>query len=123
MGRGPPVSIARKLIRNYFRFDLKRTSFNSAKEHMSELQGSWEKFGMDSIECRTLQKKIDFYNQKDNEEFMRMKKEIKSLPSEINKLTFKPNNKYFKKGRQRDPIMFKEDNVKNKSQPEDFFML
>jgi hypothetical protein len=123
MGRGPPIAIARKLIRNYFRFDLKRSSFNSAKEHMNELQGSWEKFGFDSIECRTLQKKIDFYNQKDNEEYMKMKKEIRSLPSEMNKLTFKPNNKYFRKGRDRDPMMFKEDNEKKRYQPEDYYML
>ena len=90
---------------------------------MNDLQGSWEKFGFDSIECKTLQKKIDFYNEKDNSEFMRMKKEISSLPAEMNKLTFKPNNKYFRKGRKRDPMMFKEDNEKKRYQPEDFYLL
>ena len=123
MGRGPPISIARKLIRNYFRFDLKRSSFDSAKEHMAELQLAWEKFGMNSKECETIQKKIDYYNDIDSNEYMRMKKEVKSLPSEMNKLTFKPNNKYFKKGRARDPIFFREDIVKNKEDSDDKYLL
>lgn len=123
MGRGPPIAIARKLIRNYFRFDLNRSSFDSAKEHMQELQQAWEKYGMNSIECQTLQKKIDFYNQKDNIEYMRMKKEVKSLPSEMNKLTFKPHNKYYRKGRQRDPIFFREDIEKEKVDVEDRYFL
>jgi len=123
MGRGPPIAIARKLIRNYFRFDLNRSSFDSAKEHMQELQLSWEKNGMNSIESKTIQNKIDYYNQKDNLEYMRMKKEVKSLPSEMNKLTFKPYNKYYKKGRQREPIMSKEDTFKVKYEVEDKFWL
>jgi hypothetical protein len=123
MGRGPPIAITRKLIRNYFRFDLNRSSFDSAKEHMQELQISWEKYGMNSIECQTLQKKIDFYNQKDNIEYMRMKKEVKSLPSEMNKLTFKPHNKYYRKGRQREPVFFREDSEKEKGDVEDRFFL
>lgn len=123
MGRGPPIAIARKLIRSYFRFDLKRSSFNSAREPMADLQLAWEKYGMNSIECEILQKKIDFYNQKDNLEFMRLKKEVKSLPSEMNNLTFKPNNKYFRKGRNRDPIFFKEDKEKEKVNFEDHLLL
>lgn len=123
MGRGPPIAITRKLMRSYFRFDLNRSSFDSAKEYMQELQISWEKYGMDSIECKTLQKKIDFFNHKDNIEYMRMKKEVKSLPSEMNKLTFKPHTKYFRKGRQRDPIFFREDIEKEKYDVEDQYLL
>jgi hypothetical protein len=84
MGRGPPEAIMRKLIRKYFKFDLKKKSMASASKYLVELQEAWTKYGMDSKEAADIQAKIDAANEKDEKDYIALKKSVKQYPTMMN---------------------------------------
>jgi hypothetical protein len=84
MGRGPPEAIMRKLIRKYFKFDLKKKSFASASKYIPELQASWEKNGMDSKESAAIQAKIDAAVANEEKQYIELKQSVKKYPILMN---------------------------------------
>lgn len=98
MGRGNDEAVARKLIRNYFRFDLKRKNFNTAKPYYQELMSCWKTNGKDSKEEDIIQQKIDMAMANDEKEFYEMKKIVKKYPLKMNQMLAKEKNKYLTKG-------------------------
>jgi hypothetical protein len=84
MGRGPQESIMRKLIRNYFKFDLKKKGLASASRLLPELQDAWAKYGIDSKEAQAIQDKIDAVVEKDEKDYIALKKSVKKYPILMN---------------------------------------
>jgi hypothetical protein len=97
MGRPTPEAILSKLIRKYFKFDLRRKTFQSASKYLPQLQSAWEKNGMDSKEAMAIQDKIDASVQKDENDYIQLKKSVKKYPMMMNKILAKPQNKHQKK--------------------------
>lgn len=100
MGRGPPEAIVRKLIRKYFKFDLRRSNFDSVGELYSELNDSWNKHGMVSKESAAIQAKIDLARSQDDKDYIEFRKTVKSYPTLMNQMLLKPKNKHLKRGKQ-----------------------
>jgi hypothetical protein len=84
MGRGPQEAIMRKLIRKYFKFDLKKRSFAAASKYLPELQDSWEKNGINSKESDDIQAKMDALISKDESDYRALKKSVKKYPIMMN---------------------------------------
>jgi hypothetical protein len=99
MGRGPDSHIAKKLIRKYFKFDLKRTNFNSAEALYPDLLNAWNKHGMNSEQAELVQQKIDLATNTDESEYRDIKKMTKDLPYNLNQMLPKIKTKYAYKGR------------------------
>ena len=101
MGRAPDQHIMKKLMRKYFKFDLNRSSFNSASSYYSSLLNSWAKKGMDSPESNLIQAKIDVAMKSDELEYRGIKKMTKQLPYDLNQMLPKIKTKYAFKGRDK----------------------
>lgn len=113
MGRGPEEAIARKLIRKFFKFNLKRSSFDTSSGMLGELQSSWEKFGTGSIESRSIVAKIDAATEKDEQEYRNFKKTIKTYPILMNSILLKPKTKYQKKGNSQKGALFRQQSTQD----------
>ena len=101
MGRATDQHVMKKLMRKYFKFDLKRSNFNTASAFYPSLLNAWAKKGMDSPEAKLIQQKIDVAMQTDEKEFREVKKMTKQLPYELNQILPKIKSKYAMKGRNR----------------------
>lgn len=97
MGRPTPEAVMSKLIRKYFKFDLRKKTFQSASRYLPQLQTAWEKSGMDSKESKAIQDKIDASIIKDENDYVQLKKSVKKYPIMMNKILAKPKNKHQKK--------------------------
>jgi hypothetical protein len=115
MGRPTPEATMSKLIRKYFKFDLRKKTFLSASRYLPQLQTSWEKSGMDSKEAKAIQDKIDAAILKDEQDYIQLKKSVKKYPIMMNKTLAKPKNKHQKKADgnssfyRKDPFLANED--------------
>lgn len=101
MGRASDQDVMKKLMRKYFKFDLKRSNFNTASSFYPSLLNTWAKKGMDSPEANLIQQKIDIAMQNDEKEFREVKKMTKQLPYQLNQMLPKLKSKYAFKGRDR----------------------
>jgi hypothetical protein len=101
MGRAPDQHIQKKLMRKYFKFDLSRSSFNTASSYYPSLLNAWAKKGMDSSEAVLIQKKIDESMINDEKEYREIKIMTKQLPYELNQMLPKIKTKYAFKGRNK----------------------
>ena len=101
MGRGPDSHIAKKLIRKYFKFDLKRTNFNTAEALYPDLLNTFNKYGMNSEQAELIQQKIDLATTNDESEYREIKKMTKDLPYNLNQMLPKIKTKYAYKGRNK----------------------
>jgi hypothetical protein len=115
MGRPTPEAVMSKLIRKYFKFDLRKKSLLSASKYLPQLQTTWEKSGMDSKEAQAVQEKIDAAVLKDEQDYVQLKKSVKKYPIMMNKLLAKPKNKHQKKAAgnssyyRKDPFLLNDD--------------
>jgi hypothetical protein len=101
MGRAPDQHVMKKLMRKYFKFDLSRSSFNTASNYYPSLLNSWAKKGMDSPEAILIQKKIDEAMINDEKEYREIKIMTKKLPYDLNQMLPKIKSKYAFKGRNK----------------------
>jgi hypothetical protein len=101
MGRALDSHIAKKLIRSYFKFDLKRSNFNTAENLYPDLMNAWNKHGMNSEQAELVQQKIDLATQQDEREYKEIKKMTKDLPYNLNQMLPKIKSKYAYKGRNK----------------------
>ncbi len=101
MGRGPDKHIVKKLVRKYFKFDIKRQTYNSASGFYPQLMDTWNRSGMDSSEAKFIQEKIDKAWEEDEKEYREIKKISKGLPMQMNQLKYKAKNKYAQKGKHK----------------------
>jgi hypothetical protein len=102
MGRAPDAHIFKKLSKKYFKFDIQRSSFNSASAHYGNLLNTWTKKGIDSPDAELIQEKIDIAMEFDEQEFREAKIMTKKLPYELNQILPKMKNKYHLRGHQRE---------------------
>lgn len=122
MGRGPDSHIAKKLMRKYFKFDLKRSNFNTAEAHYPDLLNAWNKHGMNSDQAELIQQKIDLATEQDEKEYREIKKMTKDLPYNLNQMLPKIKTKYAYKGRnKRIPATYREPTEKVLSEMEKFY--
>ena len=101
MGRASDQHVMKKLMRKYFKFDLKRSNFNTASSFYPNLLSTWAKKGMDSQEANLIQQKIDIAMVNDEKEYREVKKMTKQLPYQLNQMLPKIKTKYAMKGRDR----------------------
>jgi hypothetical protein len=112
MGRPTPEAVMSKLIRKYFKFDLRKKTFQSASKFLPQLQTAWEKNGMDSKESKAVQEKIDAAVLKDEKDYVQLKKSVKKYPIMMNKILAKPKNKHQKKA-DGNPSFYRKDPFKS----------
>ena len=117
MGRPTPEAVLSKLIRKYFKFDLKKKNFISASKFLPQLQTTWEKNGMDSKEALAIQDKMDAAILKDEQDYIKLKKSVKQYPMMMNKLLSKPKNKHQKKARGENAFSKKDTFIVNPNDP------
>jgi len=122
MGRGPDSHIAKKLIRKYFKFDLKRSNFNTAETLYPELLNAWNKHGMNSEQADLVQQKIDIATKQDEREYKDIKKMTKDLTYNLNQMLPKIKSKYAFKGRNKEfPATYREPTEKVLSEMEKYY--
>jgi hypothetical protein len=117
MGRPTVEAVMSKLIRKYFKFDLRRKTFQSASKYLPQLQTVWEKNGMDSKEAKAIQDKIDAAIEKDENDYIQLKKSVKKYPIMMNKILTKPKNKHQKKAYNNSSFYKKESIIANENDP------
>lgn len=113
MGRPTNEAIMRKLIRKFFKFDLKKKSTMCVAKYIPQLEVAWDKHGMDSKEAQAIQDKIDAEIQKDEQDYITLKKSVKKYPIMMNKILAKPKNKHQKKSDKDKSYFRKQINTNN----------
>lgn len=113
MGRGPPEAILRKLMRNYFKFNLSRRSFDTASAMLPQFQASWEKYGHNSPQAYAIMNKIDAATFKDENDYKSFQKTIKTYPILMNQMMHKTKTKYQVKGKSPIGVYFRNQNIKH----------
>jgi hypothetical protein len=99
MGRASDAHVFKKLAKKYFKFDISKSSFNTASTYYGSLLNSWTKKGMDSADAQLIQEKIDVAMENDEKEYREVKIMTKELPYQLNQMLPKMKTKYHVKGR------------------------